>query len=52
MNTKKDETQDKNVRRTMIMIEQSVKDATKAFVFEPNDANTWSAIKNILQNFL
>jgi len=40
------------VRRTGIYIEQSCTLATKAYVFEPNDANTWTAIKNMLSNFL
>jgi len=41
-----------NVRRTLIMIEQSVKIAAEAYVFEPNDANTWLSIKSMLNNFL
>lgn len=41
-----------NVRRTMIMLEQSIKAAAKAFVFEPNDANTWTTIKSMIDNFL
>lgn len=41
-----------NVRRTMIMIEQSVKLAARAYVFEPNDANTWSTVKAMIGNFL
>ncbi|WEK20731.1 MAG: phage tail sheath C-terminal domain-containing protein [Candidatus Pedobacter colombiensis] len=40
------------VRRTLIMIEQSIKTATKAYVFEPNDANTWTAIRGMISNFL
>ena len=40
------------VRRTGIYIEQSCTLTTKAYVFEPNDANTWTAIKNVLSNFL
>jgi hypothetical protein len=39
------------VRRTMIMIEQSVKIASKAYVFEPNDAGTWSTVKSMIENF-
>ena len=34
------------------MIEQSLKIACKAFVFEPNDANTWVTIKSMINNFL
>ncbi|WP_221404915.1 phage tail sheath C-terminal domain-containing protein [Halpernia frigidisoli] len=41
-----------NVRRTMIMVEQSVQLAVKAYVFEPNDANTWVTVKSMLNNFL
>lgn len=41
-----------NVRRTMIMLEQSIKYAAKAYVFEPNDANTWVSIKSMIINFL
>ena len=41
-----------NVRRTMIMIGQSIKLACRAYVFEPNDANTWVTIKSMITNFL
>ena len=41
-----------NVRRTMIMIEQSVKLAARAYVFEPNTANTWLTVKTMISNFL
>ena len=41
-----------NVRRTMIMIEESVRLAAKAYVFEPNTANTWITIKSMIANFL
>ncbi|WDF53903.1 phage tail sheath family protein [Mucilaginibacter sp. KACC 22063] len=41
-----------NVRRTMIMIEQSIKLACRAYVFEPNDANTWITVKSMIENFL
>ena len=41
-----------NVRRTMIFIEQSVKDAAKAYVFAPNDASTWVAVDSLISNFL
>jgi phage tail sheath protein FI len=41
-----------NVRRTMIMLEQSVKAACKAYVFEPNDANTWVGVKSMINNYL
>lgn len=41
-----------NVRRTLIMIEQSLKLATRSYVFEPNDANTWVTVKSMMTNFL
>lgn len=41
-----------NVRRTLIMIEQSVKRAAGAYVFEPNDADTWARVKASIENFL
>ncbi|MEM7085769.1 MAG: phage tail sheath C-terminal domain-containing protein [Bacteroidota bacterium] len=41
-----------NVRRTMIFLEQSVKDAAKAYVFAPNDASTWTNVKSMISNFL
>ena len=41
-----------NVRRTMIMLEQSLKLAANAYVFEPNDAQTWVTIKSMISNFL
>jgi len=41
-----------NVRRTLIMIEQSLKLAARAYVFEPNDANTWVTVKAMFNNFL
>ena len=40
------------VRRTAIFIEQSIKISTQAFVFEPNDANTWTTVKSVASNFL
>lgn len=41
-----------NVRRTMIMIEESIKLASKAYVFEPNTAATWVTMKSMIKNFL
>ncbi|SFZ79528.1 phage tail sheath family protein [Chitinimonas taiwanensis] len=41
-----------NVRRTMIMLEESCRLAAKALVFEPNVANTWVTIRSMIQNFL
>ena len=41
-----------NVRRTMIYLEQSVKNAARAYVFEPNDASTWINMRCMIENFL
>ncbi len=41
-----------NVRRTMIMIEESIRLAAKAYVFEPNTANTWVTVRSMIRNFL
>ena len=41
-----------NVRRTMTFLEQSVKNASRAYVFEPNDASTWINMKCMIENFL
>lgn len=41
-----------SVRRTVSMIELSVKYAAEAYVFEPNNASTWSNIQSMISNFL
>lgn len=41
-----------NVRRLMIMIEQSVANAAFSLVFEPNDASTWTTCESMINNFL
>jgi len=41
-----------NVRRTMMFLEESVKNAAKAYVFEPNVANTWMNVKSMIDSFL
>lgn len=41
-----------SVRRTILMIEQSVKTAVEAYVFEPNDSSTWLKVKTSIDNFL
>jgi uncharacterized protein len=40
------------VRRFFIMVEESVKNATEQFVFEPNDENTWTRVKSMIGNYL
>ena len=40
------------VRRFFIFAEESIKKATEPFVFEPNDANTWTKVKAMITNFL
>ncbi|MNY32438.1 Phage tail sheath protein [compost metagenome] len=41
-----------NVRRTMLMLEESIKNASKAYVFEPNVANTWVSVRSMINSFL
>jgi uncharacterized protein len=41
-----------NVRRTVMVIEESVKKALEGFVFEPNTANTWTKVKAMIENYL
>jgi len=41
-----------NVRRTMIFLEQSVKAAAKAYVYEPNTSATWTLIRSMISSFL
>lgn len=41
-----------NVRRTLLFLEESVKNAARAYVFEPNDASTWINMKCMIESFL
>ena len=41
-----------SVRRTVSMIELSIKYAAEAYVFEPNNASTWTNIQAMISNFL
>lgn len=41
-----------SVRRTMTFLERSVKLAAQAYIFAPNDANTWAAVKSMIGSFL
>lgn len=41
-----------SVRRTMTYLEQSCKVACHAYVFQPNDINTWKAVKAMIGSFL
>ena len=41
-----------SVRRTMIMLEQSIKAACEPYVFAPNDASTWVTVTAMIENFL
>ena len=41
-----------SVRRTMTFLEQSVKLAARAYVFESNNKNTWDAVKSMISSFL
>ena len=40
------------VRRFFIMVEESAKNASGQFVFEPNDRNTWTRVRSMIENFL
>jgi phage tail sheath protein FI len=40
------------VRRTIIYIEQSIKDALRSYVFALNDSDTWMAISSMINSFL
>jgi phage tail sheath protein FI len=40
------------VRRLFNMVEESCKKASGQFVFEPNDANTWTKVRAMISNFL
>lgn len=40
------------VRRTLIMLEQSIRLACRAYVFEPNEAGTWRSIEGMIEHFL
>ena len=41
-----------SVRRFFNMVEESTKNATEQFVFEPNDRNTWLRVKSMISNYL
>ena len=41
-----------NVRRTMIFLEESIKNAARAYVFEPNVVNTWVNMRSMIDGFL
>lgn len=41
-----------SVRRTVIMLQQSIKAALQALVFQPNDSQTWSSASAMISNFL
>jgi len=41
-----------SVRRLYITVEKSVKLAIFSFVFEPNDANTWTKVRAMIENYL
>ncbi len=41
-----------SVRRTLNMLEESIKLAAKAYVFEDNVATTWTTIRSMINNFL
>lgn len=40
------------VRRTLVYVEQSIKNALDTFVFSANDAQTWVSVTSMISNFL
>lgn len=40
------------VRRFFNFAEESIKKGTEPFVFEPNDRNTWTRVRGMIENFL
>ncbi len=40
------------VRRFFNMVEESAKNASAQFVFEPNSRNTWTRVRSMIENFL
>ena len=41
-----------NIRRFFNMVEESVKKSTSWAVFEPNDINTWTKVRAMIENYL
>jgi len=41
-----------NVRRTMIMLEQSIATAAQSYVFAANDSGTWVTVRAMIEDFL
>jgi len=41
-----------NVRRFFITVEQSIKNSTASFVFEPNTSTTWVKVQAMISNYL
>ena len=41
-----------SVRRFFSMVEESLKQSTEPFIFEPNDRDTWSKVRNMIEDFL
>jgi len=41
-----------NIRRFFITVEQSIKNSTASFVFEPNTAGTWVKVQAMISNYL
>ncbi|HEY0677741.1 MAG TPA: phage tail sheath C-terminal domain-containing protein [Chitinophagaceae bacterium] len=41
-----------SVRRFFNMVEESIRKSTRWAVFEPNDANTWTKVRAMIENYL
>jgi phage tail sheath protein FI len=40
------------IRRFFMMVEESLDEATRWVVFEPNNANTWAKVRGMIENYL
>lgn len=41
-----------NVRRTLLFIEESIKNAARSYVYEANTSTTWSLMRSMISSFL
>lgn len=43
---------DLQVKRFLLTVQEAVQKSLASFVFEPNDAATWTKVRNLVENFL
>ena len=41
-----------SLRRTIVMLEQSIKLELQAYMFAPNESDTWTSVESAISNFL